>query len=215
MVGRPVDVETGPRAARSTLVPNANVLGQEAEARQGRLQVHRRHRGRGRRPSRPARSRSIYPQAQLELEPSSRRLPDTEFDVIDRAVNYEALWFNTAKPPLDDSKVRQALAYAIDRDAIVNALFGPVQPDIEPIQAFMTPANKQWYTRARSRSTSSDLDKVDELMTGDGWAKGADGIWAKGGKKAVSSSSRPRPATSAVSSPSRSCRRSGRKPAST
>ena len=29
-----------------------------------------------------------------------------------------------------------------------------------------------------------DLDKVDELMTGDGWAKGADGIWAKDGQKA-------------------------------
>ena len=29
-----------------------------------------------------------------------------------------------------------------------------------------------------------DLDKVDELMTGDGWAKDGDGIWAKGGKKA-------------------------------
>ena len=30
-----------------------------------------------------------------------------------------------------------------------------------------------------------DLDKVDALMTGDGWAKGSDGIWAKGGQKAT------------------------------
>ena len=29
-----------------------------------------------------------------------------------------------------------------------------------------------------------DLDKVNSLMTGAGWAKGSDGIWAKGGKKA-------------------------------
>ena len=27
-----------------------------------------------------------------------------------------------------------------------------------------------------------DLDKVNSLMTGDGWAKGSDGIWAKDGK---------------------------------
>ena len=30
-----------------------------------------------------------------------------------------------------------------------------------------------------------DLDKVNSLMTGDGWAKGSDGIWAKGGKRAA------------------------------
>src|SRR5204863_337192 len=29
-----------------------------------------------------------------------------------------------------------------------------------------------------------DLSKVNSLMTGDGWAKGSDGIWAKGGQKA-------------------------------
>src|SRR5262249_60283114 len=30
-----------------------------------------------------------------------------------------------------------------------------------------------------------DLDKVNSLMTGDGWTKGSDGIWAKGGQKAT------------------------------
>ena len=29
-----------------------------------------------------------------------------------------------------------------------------------------------------------DLDKVTTLMEGAGWAKGSDGIWAKGGQKA-------------------------------
>src|SRR5205085_6008140 len=28
-----------------------------------------------------------------------------------------------------------------------------------------------------------NLDKVNSLLTGDGWAKGSDGIWAKNGKR--------------------------------
>jgi peptide/nickel transport system substrate-binding protein len=125
--------------------------------------------------------KAIYPQAQLELEPL-RDAPDTEFSVID-SLNYEALWFNTDKAPLDNVEVRKALAYATDRQAIVDALFKPVNPDIEPIQAFMTPANSKWYSDPFSIYTH-DLAKVDEIMTEDGWEKGSDGIWAKGGQKA-------------------------------
>lgn len=123
----------------------------------------------------------IYPQAQLELA-DLKTLPDTKFDVTS-SLSFEAVWINTTKEPVSSKAVRQALAYATDRDAAVKTLFGPVQPDIKPIQAFMTPANKQWYSDPFKKFTR-DLKKVDELMTGDGWAKGADGIWAKGGKKA-------------------------------
>jgi len=125
---------------------------------------------------------AIYPQAQLELEPL-RSAPDTEFSVID-SLNYEALWFNTQKAPLDDVNVRKALAYATDRQAIVDALFKPVNPDIEPIQSFMTPANSKWYSDPFSTYTH-DLDKVASSMEASGYAKGSDGIWAKGGKKAT------------------------------
>lgn len=124
---------------------------------------------------------AIYPQAQLELEPL-RDLAGHEFSVID-SLNYEALWFNTDKPPLDSKAVRQALAYATDRQAIVDALFKPVNPEIEPIDGFITPANSKWYSDPFD-VYQLDLAKVDELMTGDGWAKGDDGIWAKGGTKA-------------------------------
>ena len=32
---------------------------------------------------------------------------------------------------------------------------------------------------------NKNLSKVTSLMKGDGWAKGTDGIWAKGGQKAT------------------------------
>jgi peptide/nickel transport system substrate-binding protein len=125
---------------------------------------------------------AIYPQAQLELE-ELRNSSDLEFSVID-SLNYEALWFNTQKPPLDSKAVRQALAYATDRQAIVEALFAPVNPEIEPIDSFMTPANSFWYTEPFDKY-QVDLEMVDELMTGDGWEKGSDGIWAKDGQRAA------------------------------
>ncbi|HVM51695.1 MAG TPA: peptide ABC transporter substrate-binding protein [Acidimicrobiales bacterium] len=125
---------------------------------------------------------AIYPQAQLELEELTN-LAGHEFSVID-SLNYEALWFNTEKPPLDNLEVRKALAYATDRQAIVDALFKPVNPNIEPIQSFMTPANSKWYTEPFS-VYSHDLDMVTEIMEADGWAKGSDGIWAKDGQRAA------------------------------
>jgi peptide/nickel transport system substrate-binding protein len=123
----------------------------------------------------------IYPQAQLELA-DLKSLPDTEF-LSTSSLSYEAIWFNTTKAPLDSKAVRQALAYATDRDSAVKTLFGPVQEDIKPIHSFMTPANEQWYSEPFKKYTR-DLKKVDDLMTGDGWTKGSDGIWAKGGQKA-------------------------------
>jgi peptide/nickel transport system substrate-binding protein len=122
----------------------------------------------------------FYPQAQLELT-QLFTLPNTKHDVV-TSLSYEALWFNTQKPPLDDVKVRQALGYATDRDAVVNSLFGPVQPGIKAIHAFMTPGNKQWYTSQPYSKYKKDLAKVTELMTSAGYTKGGDGIWAKGGK---------------------------------
>lgn len=124
----------------------------------------------------------IYPQAQLELA-GLKGQPDTAFDVI-TGMNYEAVWLNAAKKPLDSKAVRQALAYATDRQAIVDTLFKPVQEDIEPINALMSSANTDWYSEPFAKYTR-DLEKVNELMEGDGWTKGSDGIWAKGGQRAV------------------------------
>jgi peptide/nickel transport system substrate-binding protein len=124
---------------------------------------------------------AIYPQAQLELQPL-QDAPDTEFSA-GKTLSFEGLWLNTAKAPLDDVHVRKALAYATDRKAIVDALFKPVDPNIEPIQSISTPANVKWYSDP-FKTYTRDLDKVAEHMKEGGWAKGSDGIWAKGGQKA-------------------------------
>jgi peptide/nickel transport system substrate-binding protein len=109
-------------------------------------------------------------------------LPDTAVDVTVNT-SIHALVFNTQKPPLDDVAVRQALAHATDRDALVRQAFGLLKPDIKPIQALMTPVAGRWYMEPFARYRR-DLNRVDHLMRGAGWARGGDGIWAKAGQRA-------------------------------
>jgi peptide/nickel transport system substrate-binding protein len=121
----------------------------------------------------------IYPQAQQGIE-ALKTQQDTKYDVT-TSLSYEALWFNTQKPPLNDENVRKALAYATDRKAVVDQLFGKIQEGIEPIQGFSTPGNKQWYVDPFKVYTA-DQSKVDDSMKAAGYTKGSDGMWAKGGK---------------------------------
>ncbi|HEX3567794.1 MAG TPA: ABC transporter substrate-binding protein [Acidimicrobiales bacterium] len=123
-----------------------------------------------------------YPQAQPGGE-ALKGTPGTFFDAI-TGLSYEGLWLNVAKAPLDDVNVRMALAYATDRNAIVQQLFSPIQPDIKPIQSLFTPAFGAAYSTPFSKYTL-DQNMVSTLMMKSGWAKGSDGIWAKNGTKAA------------------------------
>ena len=109
-------------------------------------------------------------------------LPDTTVEVTENlAVN--TLTLNTQKAPLDEVAVRQALAYATDRDALVRQVNGLLKPDVKPIQALMTPVNGRWYIEPFARYRR-DLAQVDRLMRGAGWARGADGTWTRGSQRA-------------------------------
>ncbi len=109
-------------------------------------------------------------------------LADTRLDV---ATSLGVSWvsFNTQKPPLDSLAVRQALAYSADRDAVVSQVLGPIKPDVKAVQSWTTPASARWYVEPFARYRP-DPAKVTQLMAADGWAKGADGIWAKAGQRA-------------------------------
>jgi len=123
-----------------------------------------------------------YPQAQPELA-ALKNEPNTFFDAV-TGLSYEGIWFQATSPPLDSVAVRQALAYSTDRNAIVSQLFAAIQPDIKPIDSFFTPAYPAGYSTAWAKY-KPDMNMVNTLMTGDGWTKGSDGIWAKAGKKAA------------------------------
>jgi peptide/nickel transport system substrate-binding protein len=90
----------------------------------------------------------------------------------------ERFGLNTKRPPLDDVRVRQALAYAIDVGKLTDKLtFGSATVADQDLPPFM------W---AHSKSVSRypfDLDKAKALMREAGWTAGPDGFLAKNGKR--------------------------------
>ena len=127
---------------------------------------------------------ALYPSPQLDaLNQIDAGLPGIQSQVDARSGNLEAIWLNNSAAPFDSVAVRQAFAYSIDRDAIVKRLFGSLGID-EAQQSFNSPMVAPFAADDFSEY-SLDLDKVDELMEGDGWAKDSDGVWVKGGETAT------------------------------
>ncbi len=83
---------------------------------------------------------------------------------------------NTAHPPLDDVRVRRALAASIDRASISRKLtFGryPVVDTAQPIGS--------WARDPAVREPAFDPPAADRLFDAAGWKRGRDGMRAKNG----------------------------------
>jgi peptide/nickel transport system substrate-binding protein len=96
---------------------------------------------------------------------------------------FEAFWINAKAFPFNSETVRQAVAYATDRQVIVDQIIEPSVREGRVLQSFVVPTFRQFYSPAFERY-APDQAMVDELMTGDGWEKGSDGIWEKDGRPA-------------------------------
>lgn len=105
---------------------------------------------------------------------------DGSFQVLrpEAGVAYYPLLFNTSKFPVDDYRVRQALNYAIDREALQMVLFGQAEIRSNPI-----PPNHWAFNPDALSYNTRDLDKAMELLTEAGWGdSNNDGILDKEGQ---------------------------------
>lgn len=127
---------------------------------------------------------AIYPQPQIDVVEAINAGIEGNSSFSDQTGNFEAIWINNAKPPFDSLAVRQALAFSIDRDAVVEALFGGLGLT-EALQTINAPILSAYSDTEAFAGYTRDLAKVDELMTGDGWAKNSSGIWEKDGATAT------------------------------
>ncbi|MFI0772028.1 peptide ABC transporter substrate-binding protein [Streptomyces melanosporofaciens] len=126
---------------------------------------------------------ALFPTPQLDVvEQLNQTAGGTRRQIDAETGNLEAIWMNNEKFPFDSVDVRRAVAYAIDRTAIVKKLYGSLGVD-KPAQSFLTPILSSYAGTDFSHYTR-DLKAVDKAMQGDGWAKGSDGIWAKDGRRA-------------------------------
>jgi len=98
--------------------------------------------------------------------------------------SYEGLWINMDKFPFNDLKAREAFAYAMDRQAVVDAIYKADFPDLKVLNcAGWVPTVSDWCDNTAFSDISYQPDKVKSLLEGSGWSKGGDGIYAKGGKR--------------------------------
>jgi peptide/nickel transport system substrate-binding protein len=128
---------------------------------------------------------AIYPQSEPAAIASIKGgIPGTQSVFSEETGNVEALWINNARFPFDSVAVRQAFAYSIDRDAIVEALFGDLGIT-KAVQTLNPPIVAKYADRQAWSMYTLDLDQVNSLMTGDGWEKNGDGVWEKDGRAAA------------------------------
>lgn len=103
-----------------------------------------------------------------------------------------SLWMNTQLAPYSDPNIRRAICDTIDRTQINTVLYDgakianvypfPLYPNLQKFAD--SDAVKAAFTANASKAMqtlTADLDETTKLMTAAGYAKNADGLWAKDG----------------------------------
>jgi len=116
-------------------------------------------------------------EASEQLYEALKSVPDVKI-VLQDMNEYERLHMNTASPALSDVRVRQAIAYAVDKAKLVRDLtFNAAVVADQDLPPFMW-AHAQNVTRYRP-----DLPKARALLRAAGWVPGPDGIVVKNGNR--------------------------------
>jgi peptide/nickel transport system substrate-binding protein len=125
----------------------------------------------------------IYPQPQLELVDLTTQ-PDLTLE-SSAGTTWEHMDIQLGKnghPALANDYVRQALAYGIDRDALVAQFFKDLAPDLVPLNNTIYMTNAPEYQDNWGTYTA-DPDKAISLLEENGCKKGGDGIYVCDGEK--------------------------------
>jgi len=118
-------------------------------------------------------------EASEQLYRALKSVPDLKI-VLQNMNEYERVHLNTASPVLSDVRVRQAIAYAIDKRKLVEALtFGSATVADQDLPPFM------WAHAEDVTRYEHDLPKARALLRAAGWIPGPDGDVVKNGNKMV------------------------------
>ncbi|MCS7462690.1 ABC transporter substrate-binding protein [Paenibacillus doosanensis] len=118
---------------------------------------------------------TVPPQNVLALKSD----PKTQLIQVNTVGLPYTLFFNQRRAPWNEVKARQAVQYAVDVDAIVKTLYLGTYPRA---WSALTPGIFG-YDASLENTLKPDLAKANKLLDELGWAKGADGIREKDGKK--------------------------------
>lgn len=131
---------------------------------------------------------AIYPQPAPGVADTLEGGDTIEFD-FGAGTTYEGLWFNQGSlldpnTELTDPAVREALLYAIDREEILAEVITPSFPETEILNCGgWVPTVGEWCDQEDFADISYDPARVEELLTGAGFERGADGFYARDGER--------------------------------
>ena len=126
---------------------------------------------------------AFYPQPTTELVEQIGAIPGGELGVKGGTV-FEGLWLNLDKPPLNEMPVREALLLGLNRQEAIDVIVKPIQDDATVNHcSWSTPdvAGGKWCPEVME--TEQDVEAANKLLDDAGWARGSDGIRAKGGQR--------------------------------
>ena len=125
----------------------------------------------------------IYPQPQLDQVQQVKALPDVTSQ-INFGPTFEHFDFNFKNEHLADLKVRQAIAKGINIDELVNRTVKQFSDQAQPLGNRIYMKNQpDQYQDHFGEYGKGDTAAATALLEEAGYAKGGDGIYAKGGKK--------------------------------
>ena len=124
----------------------------------------------------------IYGQPQLDQVKIVEAIPDVTSQ-INFGLQYEHLDFNTKNPLLADVAVRKAFATGLNIQQIVDRTVKQFSDKATILGNRMFMNGQPEYQDHRGSYGNGDIAGAEKLLTDAGYAKGSDGIFAKGGKK--------------------------------
>jgi peptide/nickel transport system substrate-binding protein len=124
----------------------------------------------------------MYGQPQLDQVKIVKAIPDVT-STISFGLQYEHLDFNTKNPQLADVAVRKAFATGLNIQQIVDRTVKQFSDKATVLGNRFYMNGQPEYQDHRGSYGNGDIAAAEKLLTDAGYTKGADGIFAKGGKR--------------------------------
>ena len=100
------------------------------------------------------------------------QLNQADFGIAEGSMNLvQALYLNNAEKPFDDIRVRQALCYAVDKQAVIDLAFDGYGI---PLGTSMFPSFRKYYDDSLTDYYTLDLEKARTLLAEAGYPDGFD-----------------------------------------
>jgi peptide/nickel transport system substrate-binding protein len=124
----------------------------------------------------------IYPQPQLDQVTQVKALPDVNSE-INFGLSYEHFDFNFENEFLKDVAVRKAIATGLNTQELVDRTVKQFSDKATPLGNRIFLTGQPEYQDHFGQYGKGDTAGATKLLEDAGYTKGADGIYAKGGKK--------------------------------